>query len=628
VSYHRATISPLPMHRSVAGRLPAWLAAVLVVVAAAVGLLDLLVAAPSATDRLRDDAFYEFAWAANVASGRGPVVSDGVTTSGVQLLWSLCLVPLAWLGGAGALPVLAPWLGFALHLTAACAWWLGTRSRALGALLGLLWLGNPLLVRECQNGQETALAALLASLLWLGRRRGERGFVLLSVLAVAARSDLLPLVAALSWWRHPRQRVRSLVAPGLALAVHLGANLWLGGGALPDSALPMAWLWHGNQALADPAGERWWAVQWWYTRPLLLGGPFALASAMGIGLAVFAVLRSRWPRSLRVLPALAVGTASALGARDMATAGWAALLLALAPAAGRRAVPRGLPAVLFGLGAIVALHWAVRWYPRDYYLAPLVVVAMVAWQRFGRLRLVLAAAALAQLLDRGRVQPEPLAGQAELALAGACLQHLVPAGERVGCFNSGLVTFHAAVLAADDARRGVVNLDGVVDARAFAALRAGALSAWLDQQQLRYLLDNPVQFGLDPAVPHACGPWFGEAFDPARDLVELARFDVPGVDNGRAGGDSCRLYWRRSQGPLPVLPTAPRLLWQRPGAAVVAWPLAAGRQLELLHDDGARAPLLQVDVDTTVVVPVAWVGAGVTVVERGSDGPGLRLPRL
>ena len=84
------------------------LAVAAALVAAVVGIARGLSLAPDAQDRLRDDAFYEFTWAANVAAGLGPVVSDGVTTSGVQLLWSLCLVPVAWLGGAASLPLVAP----------------------------------------------------------------------------------------------------------------------------------------------------------------------------------------------------------------------------------------------------------------------------------------------------------------------------------------------------------------------------------------------------------------------------------------------------------------------------------------------------------------------------------------
>ena len=126
---------------------------------------------PTAANRLRDDAFYEFAWAANVAAGHGPMVSDGTTTSGVQLLWSLLLVPFAACFGAAALPLLAAWFGVALHIATALLWWRSCRDRLFGACVALLWLGQPLLVRECQNGQETALACLFASLLWLWRRR-------------------------------------------------------------------------------------------------------------------------------------------------------------------------------------------------------------------------------------------------------------------------------------------------------------------------------------------------------------------------------------------------------------------------------------------------------------------------
>ena len=72
------------------------------VAAAVFGLAHGLSPMPGLTERLRDDAFYEFAWAANLAAGYGPSVSDGVATSGVQILWSLLLVPFAWVGGAAS----------------------------------------------------------------------------------------------------------------------------------------------------------------------------------------------------------------------------------------------------------------------------------------------------------------------------------------------------------------------------------------------------------------------------------------------------------------------------------------------------------------------------------------------
>lgn len=594
------------------------------------GLVDGLCLTPDATNRLRDDAFYEFVWAAQLAAGNGPTVSDGATTSGIQVLWSLLLVPCAWLFGAAALPVVAPWFGFLLHVATAGLWWRRSRDRLTGACVAACWLGHPLLVRESQNGQETALACLLASCLWLFRSASERTFLVLSLLAVLARSDLLALVALLSVWRHRRHLRRAWLAPAAALALHVAGNVALGGGPWPDSALPMAWLWHANHELADPAGSAWWATSWWYLRPVFLGGPWALASTMGIGFCVFVLVRPWWPQAWRALPALAVGCACGLGARDLAVPAWTALFLALLPACKRRALPWSLLALLLGLGAIVLLHWGLRWYPRDYYVAPVVVVAVAAIARYGRCRLLLFTFAAAQLADHGRLRAEPLAGQIEMQMAGQFLAEVLPAGERVGCFNSGLVTFHAAVLAEGAARRAVVNLDGVVDARAFAALRRGQLGPWLDGQGIRFVLDNPVQFARDPRQPHAVGPWFGADFDPANDLVEVARFDAPGIGNGRVGGDSMRLYWRRGRGEGPPPVCEPRDLGRgRDGARYVLWPALPGQVLQCRTADGMRHTLAAVDAATTVIARIGHQPLGAaTLFVSGTAEPVLQLPPL
>ena len=563
------------------------------------GLWFGLALAPDAMNRLRDDAFYEFTWAANVAAGRGPTVSDGVITSGVQLLWTLLLVPLAWLAGPAALPGIAPWLGFGLHAATAGLWYRAAPTRVAGGCLAACWLGHPLLVRESQNGQETALACLLATVLWLSRRAGERAFCVWSVLAVLARSDLWLLVACLSAWRHRRQWWCAVPTPALALLLHFGANLALGGGVVPDSALPMAWLWHENQELADPSGASWLARQWWFLRPALLGGPFATATAMGCGYCVFRLVRPWWPAGARAVPAVGVGALSACGMQDLGTPAWTALLLAILPASQRRRLPWSLLALAIGLGGIVVLHWAVRWYPRDYYVAPLVVAAFAALAQHGRLRLVLLLFASSQLFQLANAKPEPLAGQIELEMAGEQLANVLPGGERVGSFNSGIITFHAAVLANGERRRAVVNLDGVVDHRAFAALRQGALAAWLDQQRIRFVLDNPVQFLTDPRLPHANGHWLAKGFDPARDLREIARFDALAIDNGRPGGESLRLYWRTGSGEPPRLAGASRDLGiGRDGARYVVWVAQAGQTLQCEEPSGQREDLLTVEVDT------------------------------
>ncbi len=598
--------------------------------AGVLGLATGVMGTPDASNRLRDDAFYEFAWAANVAAGLGPTVSDGVTTSGVQLLWSLFLVPCVWLFGAAALPIVAPWFGFVLHVITAGLWFRGCKDRLTGFCIAGCWLGHPLLVRESQNGQETALACLLASVLWLRRAASERAFLLCSCLAVLARSDLLAFVVALSVWRHRRCWWRAVLTPAIALTVHVLANALLGGGLWPDSAMPMAWLWHANQAVADPSWSGWWQQAWWFLRPTLLGGPWAMASAMGLGFGAFVLVRPWWPPALRAFPAAAVGCAYAWGARDLATPAWMAMFLALLPAARPRRVPRLPLALLAGLLGIVVLHWAVRWYPRDYYLAPLVVAALAVVAAYGRSRLLLVVLALAQVADRDRVRAEPLAGQVEMAMAGQFLANVLPTSERIGCFNSGLVTWYAAVMAAPTAHRGVVNLDGVVNASSFAALRERRLDAWLDAEGIRFVLDNPVQFALDPRLPHAVGHWFGPDFDPANDLVEVARFDAPGLDNGRPGGDSMRLYWRRGRGALPIANLIARDLGRGPGGARFAlWPARPGEQLQVEGDDGHRHTLLSVDVPTTVIVRLPGPGlAAANLFVAGRVEPVLRLPAL
>lgn len=594
------TMTPARDLRGKAQRQRRWVAVGAIAIAGAlagVGLSSLELA-PDATNRLRDDAFYQFAWASNLATGRGPTVSDGVTTSGVQLLWSLLLVPIAWLFGPAMLPLIAPWLGFALHAAAAVVWGAATRSRLVGVCLAACWLGQPLLLRESQNGQETALACLLASLLWLRRRSGNAGFTVLAVLAVLARTELLAIVALLSWWRHRGCWPRALLAPALAFAVHAAANMLLGGGPWPDAALPMPWLVHNNRALVDGSLAAFVADAWWFGRPVLLGGPWAMASAAGSALAVFLLLRRLLRPGQRLVPLGLVGVAYGAGASDLAVPLGAATLLAFAPPRGRRPMPRDLLALAIGLAAIPVLHWAVRWYPRDYYAAPLAVLAFAASQRVGRCRLLLLVVVAAMLGDRWQLRPEPLADQSAMLLAGRWLSVALPAEERVGCFNSGIVTFHAAVLADGRHRRGVVNLDGVVDARAFAALREGRLGAWLDELGVRFVLDHPVQFARDPRLLHACGHWIAPDFDAEQDLLEVARFAVP-------GSEAMRLYWRRGRGEPPPTVLEPRLLGRDArGTVCVVWPAAAGQTLLLEVDGGERRPLLSVDVATSVVVAI------------------------
>lgn len=605
-----------------------WLGVAAAALAAVYAVVTQLSLHPDGTDRLRDDAYYIFVFARNLASGQGPRVVDDITTSGVHWLWAFVLAGWSWLssGQGDTLPRVAPWLGSCCHLLTAAAWTLAGRARPWAITVGLLWLGNPLLLRESQNGQETALACLLLTLLWLLRRRGEALFAWLGVLVVLARTDLWPVVAALSVARHRPASWRALPAPLLALAVVTVLARATGGGYLQDSGLPMAWLAHASFALTEPSWLDWCRREWWYLRPVLLGGIWLQVGAAWLGLAAYWLLRPTVPRSWRWLPIGLVGAAWLGGACDLTTAVVVALLLVWRPRGVRRPVDRALLALGAGLVVMLLVHWAVRWYPRDYYLAPLAVLGAAGLGRARRLPLWLLLAALLQLPAIASFCGEDLRSQEELAMAGRFVDQVVPGRPPLGCFNSGLVTWERLVAGPPAA---VQNLDGVVDRRALAALRRGRLAAFLDLQGVGLLLDNPVEFSLDPRLPHACGAWFGEGFDPARDLVELARFDVPELDGGRPGIDSVRLYWRRRAGVPPPLPQAPRWLGPRPGGgAYVLWPATTGAVLETESAAGERRELLRADAATVMVVAITEEAFGTgNLFLRGSSTPLLRSRR-
>lgn len=567
------------------------------VLAAGRGLWQGIDGWPTLATHLRDDAFYEFAWACNLADGLGPTVSQGVGTSGVQYLWCLLLSLLGG-GDRALLPQLAVGLGVACHLLGALSWLVAGRGAA-ALCIACLWLGNPLLIRECQNGQETALACLLLALLWQWRSARAVFFAPLAIAVTLARSDLWLVVLPLSLLRHGRCWWRGLPLAGAAALAHVALNLWSGGHWLQDSALPMPWLVHANFAATAPAFGEWVARAWFYARPVLLGGPFETISAPALAVAAFVLARPLVPPSRRWLPLLLVLAGIAAGAANVLTPLLGAVLLLLLPARARVRPPLALAALAIGLGALLVLHWAVRWYPRDYYAAPLAVLAAAGLQHVRHRYWLLLGTAAGTLLLPG-LPREPLSGQREMELAGRFLHQFVPRGEAVGSFNSGIIAWYASMAEPGHVVR---NLDGVVDRGALRALQAARLQDWLDDLGVRFLADNPVQFALDPRRPHAAGRWFGGGFDPAVDLVELARFRVSGVDDGAPGGDALRLYWRRGRGQEPDVEPGPARQLGRlgDGTRALLWPAAGGERLLLERSPGILEPLVE------SAAPAVWV---------------------
>ncbi len=561
---------------------------------AVVGLLlriDLS-ALPEVT-RFRDDAYYYFVFARNLAHGDGPCVTPGVPTNGVHALWAGLLTVIAALRGDGGIVLGAQHLGLGLHVLTALGVFLVAGRTRVAAATACLYLGNPFLVAEAQNGQETALGCALTLLLVAARRASAPVFFAVGALAVLGRSDLVLVLAGVSIARGG-WRVRAALPLVVAVAVYAVVNLALAGRWLQDSATPIPWLFRAHFLRTGPDAWEHLRHLWWYLRPCLVGGPYAVAGPMW-GAVLVALALWALPRRWRFVPLALTCVGWLMGARDVAVP-----LLASALVLGRGAVDGDVARVaryaLGGFGVLVGLHLVVRGYPRDYYFAPLAVLGAVALPalplHLAWTALAVAAVGTVTALAGPRVDQ---AWQEQMAMAGRFLREVVPAGEPVGCFNSGILAFHDP--------GPVLNLDGVVNAPAFAALRAGRLDAYLDAQRVRFVVDSAIQFRRDDPWPHASGVHFGPDFDPDRDLVEVARFVVPGLSEPFVA------YQRRGRGVRPPPPEArdlgpaPACLDRRVGRYVL-WSTPGAARLSLRRVDGIgdSRELTRVTAATSVVL--------------------------
>lgn len=572
--------------------------------------------------RLRDDAYYYFVWATHLANGQGPCVTLGEPTSGVHWLWAFVMTVVARIGGVTVPHELAEparWLGLGLHVaTAACvARLVPARARLVAAAL---YLGNPFLLHEAQNGQATALAcALLAALLAFGeRRRAAR--VLLAILCVLARSDAILFVIALGFAWEGR-RWRALVPALVALGVLLATNLWITGRLTQDSTWPLPWLFWRRFLASDPDFATWMHHVWFQLRPCLLSWPFTTTGFWPAVLAIWAGLRPVFGVRGRAWPLLVVAVGYVLGARDWSAALVATVLVLVLPRddrAGEGATR--VPVALLCAGGLLAFtHYVLRLNAPPHYFAVFGVAGIVG---FGRLATsstrfatgVALASAVCAALDARR-ERERFPAQIEMVAAAEIVRAAWPelANTPLGSFNCGILT-------ASHAGR-VVDLDGLVNATAFAAARERALGAYLDRQGLALLVDWPAMFGTDRRNPHASGELFGEGFRVERDLVEVARFDAADHDGGWPGTDSVRLYWRVGHGPRPPGLPAPRIVRIRDGSQWFGCTTTTADALTTgpLGADEARTPLGTTvpGVATFFLLPSA--APGTSGVFRGSD---------
>lgn len=440
------------------------------------------------TARLPDDALYYFAIARNLAHGYG-MSFDGIhSTNGMHPLWLLLITPI-----------------FALHLTqwgfihatlllqtfldVAIIWLIGStvydllsgakesnRKTAAGAAALIYALSTLVIIRSI-NGMETTLAALLFVVwfrLYVRVVRGIRGtrwtewmfFGTITGLLLLARTDcfivLIPIafyLLATKWKAEWRGMIVAflvtcvVVSPWLVWnIVHFGTIMQSSGEAVPMLA------WRKYYATYGPFILNYWHLL-----------PDALRS----------VLKPFWYAAFE-LPLLTIGYAI-IARRKKLSHGERAIYL-----------------MIVGGMLLLIVHSLFRGFIRDWYVEELIPLFLIGFgvsiganaganeaRASGRWALAAVIIILQLFLYR---QPQYIS-QAVILESGIPKVQQLSEHYKIASFNSGYYGYFA------NRRGSVVNLDGVVNSDALAALKTGRVGAYLDRDSVSYILDFKGDFG-------------------------------------------------------------------------------------------------------------------------------------
>jgi hypothetical protein len=521
------------------GMSPAWLLPILLCLC--LGLrIDIYLTAFSKggflSGPLTDDSFYSLGIARNLAAGAG-FTFDGINlTNGFQPLYVFLMVPVYALFPHDPMtPVKIAVLLLALCNTAAgfFLWRILRREvSARAAVFGLaLFAFSPYIAEVGLNGLESSLALLLflAALdLYLARvrpgtdRRAHRlGLAALLALLVFARVDGALLAAAIAadylLRRDPLPfRARAFKMAGIAAAAVALYSPWLifsrlnFGTALPQSG-------DAVRLMAQLYGEMEMPIA---VPPFIPGDIPArfYAGHLIHALMVLGMTGLFFPAGPAIFFLQLVGQASGM----WGIGSWIVCIPALILGAGWAFKARKtLGAVWWAVGLTVAAYsfyvFGAWFFFRYLYVAEvcLLMAGAALYERLASRRLLpWVAAAYLVIFGYGfAIRSQPNDFQLfNYDLIKRALEAKTPAGARVGAFQAGYVGYFSA-------GRTVVNLDGVVNPKAYAALRDGRLYNYLASEKIEYVADykNIVDRLLLPRL----------GADPAAALAPLSAPDEP-----------------------------------------------------------------------------------------------------
>ena len=431
-----------------------------------------------------DDAFYYLKIADNVAHGLGSVFSPGEPTNGYHPLWMLMLA------GIGLFrPDPSTYVVAMLLMAVACNLLGATQLRTLLQEIGCspaqrtaglaLWLLSPPMVNLTLSGLETPilLATLMAMFVWARRVfaaeppawRQAVGLGIASGLLMLARTDTIfftSITFLYLLWRRGRRLLGPLtLAGGLASLVilpWLAWSYWRFGTIMQSSAgsMPALWRW-----LADQEGRSWLDWTRYYVMQI-----FAPLYHLFVGVLFPWVMDNRLKA-----PLVLVGCGGL----------WLYFKL------GSKRLLANFPWMIWAAPAVLILLFCAwgRMFMQIWHLAPMLATAILAatllardeWLRGARLPGAIALLLLATTLslqncffhffqvDNVRCAREYLRDS--------------PRQLRIGTTDAGYLGFFN--------RHEIVNLDGVVNNRAEAAIKAGRLSDYVESEHFdRVLIDR------------------------------------------------------------------------------------------------------------------------------------------
>ncbi len=434
------------------------------------------------TTRLPDDALYYFTIANNLAHGFGISFDSIHPTNGMHPLWLMLISPIFALGFAkwGFIHVV---LLFQSVLDTIIIWLIGStiynllptakesNRKTAAASAALIYALSSIVIIRSINGLETTLTALLFVLWSRAYLRTASGLFkdwsilgIVTGLLMLSRTDsfivLLPLALFIFVTRAKSEWSGMLLALMLACIViapwliwnfaHFGTIVQSSAEAVPMLAMRKYEVLYGSS-------------KYWHF------GIEAIRNA----------LKPFWYAAFG-LPILTIGYAVIVRRKKLSQA------------------ERGIYLLIVGGVFLLLIHSFFRGFIRDWYLEELIPIFLIGFgisiganagtteaRPSGRFSLAAIVIVLQLILFR---EPQ-YTSQSQLLTLGLPTVEKLTEHAKVASFNSGYYGYFTTTPGK------VVNIDGVVNSDALAALKSGRIGVYLDNDSVSYFLDFQGDFG-------------------------------------------------------------------------------------------------------------------------------------